>query len=333
MAVKRHVTCRLLLATTVTSAMTLAGCDGSVSPGSTAGTSPEAGGRTTIAVASSSFLSNGDLHLSESKGYFSEVGLKADIKVLTAGSNAVPQLLNNGLQFAAVDVGNAIMAVADRLPIEIVAPHTVGCPGDVGYAGVMVSPTSGITSPADLVGKTVAVNQINGTAMILTRATLAKAGVDWRTVKFAEVPPPQLLTTLATERSDAALMAEPAVTVAQSQNMEYLFNPNQHTVPGIATFVYITSKAYASKNPGVVNSFRSAMLKAHVYANAHPDEVRTIAKSSTQVPAELLAKVTLPTFGEKAVEPREIDTWIALLEQYGGLDPGKAPSPATVLGR
>jgi hypothetical protein len=75
------------------------------------------------------------------------------------------------------------------------------------------------------------------------------------------------------------------------------------------------------------------VLKGHVYANAHPDEVRTIAKSSTEVPAPLLAKVTLPTFGEKAVEPQEIDTWIALLEQYGGFDKGKAPTAAAVLGQ
>jgi NitT/TauT family transport system substrate-binding protein len=333
MTVQCDVTRRLLLTVATASAMTLAGCDGSVSPGSMAGTSPEAGGGTTISVGHGPNLSNADLYLAESKGYFGEVGLKADMKVQAAGSNAIPQLLNDGLQFAVVDVPTAITAIAQNLPLQVIGPNIVGSPGKVGYAGVMVSPTSGITSPADLVGKTVAVNQINGTGMILTRATLAKAGVDWRTVKFAEVPPPQLLTTLAAGRSDAALLGEPEVTVARSQNMEYLFNTNQHTVPGIATFVYITSKAYASKNPGVVNSFRSAMLKAHVYANAHPDEVRTIAKSSTQVPAELLAKVTLPTFGEKAVEPREIDTWIALMEQYGGFDRTKAPNAATVLGQ
>jgi NitT/TauT family transport system substrate-binding protein len=270
--------------------------------------------------------------VSESKGYFGEAGLTASVKIQTTGANAVPQLLNGGLQFAAVDVPTAIMAVAQKLPIQVVAPNIVGSRGKVGYAGVMVSPKSGITSPAGLVGKTVAVSQINGTGMILTMATLANAGVDWKAVKFTEVPPPQLLTTLAAERSDAALLGEPEVTVARSQNMKYLFNTNQYTVPGIATFVYVTSNAYASKNPNVVKSFRSAMLKGNVYANAHPDEVRAIAKASTQAPAELLAKVTLPTFGEKAIEPREIDTWIALLVRYGGFDKNKAPSASAVLG-
>ncbi|MDT5037273.1 MAG: NitT/TauT family transport system substrate-binding protein [Micromonosporaceae bacterium] len=333
MAVTRYVTRRLapVLATTSAIAMTLAGCGGSA--GSASGTSSTTGGPTTIAVGNGPFLSNVDLYLSDSKGYFGEVGLKANIKVLTAGSNAVPQLLNNSLQFAAVDVATAITAVAQRVPIEVVAPNTVGSSGKVGYAGVMASPKSGVTSPAGLVGKTVAVNQINGTAMILTEATLEKAGVDWKKVKFTEVAPPQLLPTLAEGRSDAAVLGEPGVAAAQSQQMSYLFNPEQNTVPGTVTFVYITSKAYANKNPGAVKSFVDAMLKGHTYANAHPDEFRTIAKSSTQVPAPLLANVTLPEFGEKSVEPSEIETWIALLERYGGFDKSKAPTAAAVLGR
>jgi NitT/TauT family transport system substrate-binding protein len=316
--------------------MVLAACGGSDSPSSkTASGAPAgaAGATTTIAVGNGPFLSNVDLHLTESKGYFGEVGLKSDIKVLTAGSAAVPQLLNNSLQFAAADVGTAITAVAQNLPIEIVAPNAVGSPGKFGYGGVMVSPKSGITSPAGLVGKTVAVNQINGTAMILTEAALTKLGVDPKKVKFTEVPPPQLLPTLIAGRADAAVLGEPGVTAAKEAGMLHLFNPEENTIPGTATFVYITSKAYASKNPKVVESFVTALLKGHAYANAHADEVRKIAETSTQVPPPLLAKVTLPIFGEKAVEANEIDAWIDLLSQYGGLDKAKAPSAAAVLGK
>ncbi|MDQ1658148.1 MAG: NitT/TauT family transport system substrate-binding protein [Cryptosporangiaceae bacterium] len=330
MAANRNLPRRrvLLLATTSAITMTLAACGASGSAGSAGASGPA-----TIAVGNGPFLSNADLYLSNEKGYFGENGLKTNIKVLTAGSNAVPQLLNNSLQFAAVDVATAITAVAQHLPVQVVAPNTVGSAGKIGYAGVMVGPNSGIASPAGLVGKTVAVNQINGTAMILTKATLAKAGVDPEKVKFTEVAPPQLVPTLAAGRVDAAVLGEPGVTAAASMKMKYLFNLEEQTVPGAVTFVYITSKAYAAKNPGVVKSFDAALRKGHVYANAHPDEVRTIAKTSTQVPAPLLAKVTLPTFGEKAVDPAEIDTWITLLEQYGGFDKSKAPSASALLGR
>jgi NitT/TauT family transport system substrate-binding protein len=333
MAGKRRVArqAALALATTSTVAMALAGC-GASGPSGSADVSPAADGTVAIKVGNGPFLSNVDLHLSDSKGYFKDAGLKPHITVLTGGSEAVPQLLNNSLQFAAVDVGTAITAVAQGLPIEVVAPNTVGSPGKLGYGGVMVSPKSGITSPAGLVGRSVAVNQIGGTAMILTEASLAKDGVDPTKVKFTEVPPPQLLTTLTSGRSDAAVLGEPGLAAAKAQKMVHLFNPEENTIPGTATFVYITSKGYAAKNPDVVKSFTSAVLQGHVYANAHPDEVRATAASSTEVPPELLAQATLPTFGEKAVEPQEIETWIDLLEEYGGLDKSKAPTAAAVLG-
>jgi NitT/TauT family transport system substrate-binding protein len=328
MVVSRLLTRRGALAVSATAiaAMAMAGCGGS-----SAGSTDDKAGN--IAVGNGPFLSNADLHLSDSKGYFKDAGLKVDIKVLTAGSDAVPQLLNNSLQFAAVDVGTAITAVAQGLPIEIVAPNTVGSPGKLGYGGVLVSPASGITSPEGLVGKTVAVNQIGGTAMILTEASLAAYGVDPTTVKFTEVPPPQLVTTLVEGQADSAVLGEPGVTAAMAAGMTHLFNPEENTIPGVATFVYITSKEFAGKHPDVVKSFASSLLKGHVFANANPDEVRTIAAKSTEVPPDLLAKATLPTFGEKAVEPQEIDTWIALLEKYGDLDKAKAPSAASVLGQ
>src|SRR4051794_38405286 len=100
MGVTRHVTRRLTLALAATSAfaMTLAACGGSGSSVSTGGKPSPAGGATTIAVGNGPFISNVDLHVSDTKGYFKAAGLKANIKVLTAGSNAVPQLLNNSLQ-------------------------------------------------------------------------------------------------------------------------------------------------------------------------------------------------------------------------------------------
>ncbi|MCW2756297.1 MAG: hypothetical protein JWO46_43 [Nocardioidaceae bacterium] len=313
---------------TAVAATALAGCGGT-----TADATTSTAGSGTVAVGNGPFLSNADLHLSDSKGYFKDAGLKVDIKVLTAGSDAVPQLLNNSLQFAAVDVGTAITAVAQGLPIEVVAPNTVGSPGENGYGGVLVSPASGITSAQGLVGKTVAVNQIGGTAMILTEASLADQGVDPTKVKFTEVPPPQLVTTLVQGQADSAVLGEPGIAAALGAGMKQLFNPEENTVPGKATFVYITSKSFASKHPDEVKSFTSAVLKGHVFANANPDEVRAIAAKSTQVPPELLAKATLPTFGEKAVQPAEIDAWITLLEKYGDLDKAKAPSAASVLGK
>jgi ABC-type nitrate/sulfonate/bicarbonate transport system substrate-binding protein len=115
--------------------------------------------------------------------------------------------------------------------------------------------------------------------------------------------------------------------------MKYLFNLEQSTVPGSAAFVYIALKSYMRKHPDVTKAFASTILKSHAEANKNPDLVRELAKTSTDIDPALLAKVTLPAFGENAVQAKEIDTWIGLLEQYGELDKGKAPAASAVLGQ
>jgi NitT/TauT family transport system substrate-binding protein len=140
------------------------------------------------------------------------------------------------------------------------------------------------------------------------------------------------LPTLAAGRADSAVLGEPGVAGAESQGMKYLFNLEQSTVPGSAAFVYIALKSYVTEHPDVTKAFADTILKSHVEANKDPDLVRELAKTSTDIDPALLAKVTLPTFGENAVQPKEIDTWIGLLEQYGELDKSKAPAASDVLG-
>jgi NitT/TauT family transport system substrate-binding protein len=253
------------------------------------------------------------------------------IAALSAGANAVPQLLNDSMQFAAVDMPTAITAVAHHVPVTIVAPNTVGSPGPTGYAGVITLGSSDVKTAADLVGKTVAVNQLNGTAEIVVKAYLDHAGIDWKQVKFVQVAPPQFLATLQSHHADAAVVGEPLITMAKSMGMRLLFNPEQTTLPDQATFVYIAAKSYVAAHPATVRAFVSALLEGQVQATANPGLVREIAKSSTQIAPTLLAAVTLPAFGGKPVVEADVQKWIGLMVKYGGLSRAEAPKASDVL--
>ncbi len=310
----------------------LAACGGS----SSARASSAAGAATSaspvaVTAGNGPFLSNADLYLTKQKGYFSRNGLTVTIATLSAGANAVPQLLNDSMQFAAVDMPTAITAVAHHVPITIVAPNTVGSPGPIGYAGVVTLGSSDIKTASDLIGKTVAVNQLNGTAEILVKAYLDHASIDWKQVKFVQVAPPQFLATLQSHHADGAVFGEPLITIAKSMGMRLLFNLEQTTVPNQATFVYIAAKSYVAAHPAAVQAFVSALLKGQVQASANPDLVREIAKTSTQIAPKLLAAVTLPTFGGKPVVEADVQKWIDLMVKYGGLSQDQAPKASDVL--
>jgi NitT/TauT family transport system substrate-binding protein len=307
---------------------TLTACGGSdAKPNADAASS---GATTNITVGTSGQLSNVDVYVGMSQGTFSKAGLNVTPQTLTAGSNAIPLLLKGTMQFATVDLATAITATQQNVGITAIAPNNVGVPGDTGYAGVISSPASGITGLRDLEGKSVQVNQLNGTAAVLVKATMKKAGFDPSKVKFVEIPPPQALAALQAGRVDAAVLSEPNVSAALAAGMKYIVNPEKDTVPNLPAFVFVASKDYVAKNPAVVKAFTTAVLAANKQANADAALARTTAEHSTQLSPELLSKVTFPKFGEQALTADQIKVYEDLLVQYGGLQ-GSAPSPDSVI--
>jgi len=285
-----------------------------------------------IVIGTGGQLSNADVFLGISEGLFEEQSLTATTQILTAGSDAIPLLLNGDLNFATVDMGTAINAAQQNIGIVTVAPNTVGVPGEIGYAGIIASPTSGINRPSDLEGKKVQVNQLGGTAEVLTRASIILDGGDADKVQFVEIAPPEAIPALQAGQVDAIVVGEPLTTIALGMGFTYVFNPEETTVPGLPTFVFVTSTAYAEANPQVVAQFQAAVLAANALANSDPDAVRETAKTSTTVDPDLLAQVKgLPVFGEEPITGDQVQEFIDFLIEYGTLDASAAPEGSAVV--
>jgi NitT/TauT family transport system substrate-binding protein len=308
--------------------LAVAACGGPAA-GPTTASAP--GAPTALTVGVSGQLSNADVYVGIRRKVFADAGLVITPQVITAGSNAIPQLLSGQMQFATVDVATAINATKQNVGITAVAPNTVGSPADTGYGGIVASAGSGVTALAGLAGKKVQVNQLNGTAQILTTAALAKAGVDPASVQWVEIAPPQAVSALQSGRVDAAVLSEPNIAVARGLGMVYLANPEKNTIGTNPTFVFVAATSYVRQNPGVVATFQAAVLRSNALANSNPAEVREVATTSTQIKPELLQAVTLPTFGEQPLTAEQIRAYLTMLQEFGGLDPASAPAPDAVI--
>jgi NitT/TauT family transport system substrate-binding protein len=316
--------------TALLAATALAACGSGPSPVGTSASSVSATAQVVVGVGPN--VSSADFYLGKKQGYFAKAGLDVTPQVLTAGANAVPQLLSGKMHFAAVDTGTAISAAQQNIGITAIAPNIVGHSGSVGYAGIVTPGDSGITSLADLKGKKIAVNARNGSAEVLTKATLAKAGVSPSAVRFAEVPPPQMIAALQAGRVDAAALAEPLQTIAvKTLKMKSLANPEANTIAGAPAFVFVTSKAYMASHPEQVKAFATAILKANKEANDKPDTLRAVAATSTTIKANLLSAITLPQFGTEPLTAADIQVYLDLLITYGGLKKSEAPEAAAVI--
>jgi ABC-type nitrate/sulfonate/bicarbonate transport system substrate-binding protein len=286
---------------------------------------------TAVTVGIPGMLLNADVYLAEQNGTFAGAGLAVKNQVITAGTNAVPQLLNGSMQFGVVDVPTAIIATRQGVGISVIAPMAVGSAGGRGFGGVIARSGSGIGKPSDLVGKKVAVNQLNGTSQTLLAAALKKQGTDPFGVHYVEVAPEQTIAALKSGRVDAAVTGEPLISMALGMGMSYVLNQEQDTVAGTATFVFVAAKSYISSHPAAVAAFAKAITAANAAANSDPAAVKQIMIKQDQVTAELAPSIVAPTFGATAVSVQDIRTTIDLMVANGQLPAGSAPKPESVL--
>ncbi|HEY6760782.1 MAG TPA: ABC transporter substrate-binding protein [Baekduia sp.] len=286
---------------------------------------------TAVTVGVPGLLLNADIFMAEQTGAFTDSGLSVKNQIISAGTNAVPQLLNGAMQFGVVDTSTAIIAAQQGVGIAVVAPLAVGSADDRGFGGVIAGAKSGIAKPADLVGKKVAVNQLNGTSQTLLTAALKKQGADASKVHYVEVAPEQTIGALKSGRVDAAVTGEPLISMALGMGMKYVLNQEQDTVAGSSTFVFVAAKSYIKSHPAAVAAFSKAITQANAAANADAAGVKQIMVKMDKVPAPLAPSVAVPTFGTSPVSAKDIQTTIDLMVANGQLPADKAPKPESVL--
>ena len=147
----------------------------------------------------------------------------------------------------------------------------------------MVKGSSSIRTPADLAGKTIAVNALKGLGEVVIKAALEKSGVDPNSVKLLAMPFPTMRTALANGQVDAIHAPEPFMSQAlTSDGARIILAPG----PVLGKFwpngCYVALHDWTTKNPGLFQKFRTAMNQSLVYSANHPDEIRALLPAALQ---------------------------------------------------
>jgi NitT/TauT family transport system substrate-binding protein len=163
---------------------------------------------------------------------------------------------------------------------------------------LLVRTNDTIAKAADFTGKTVAAGLINSPNYIHMVHWLKKAGVDPKSVRFLELPFPQMADALYQNRLDAVWNVEPFVTImVKSGQARIIAHPYQENIPNMDITAVYARESWLKANRDVALRFKRAVDKATNYFNAAPKEERDdwVAKF-TGVRPELVAAMTLPQF-------------------------------------
>ncbi len=235
------------------------------------------------------------IYLGKKKGFFAKQNLDITLSTQGGGAAIIPGVLSGQLQFGFSNVPSLLIAQNKGLKFVGVAPG-VASTGVSGhdFSAILVPGDSSIKTAKDLVGKTVAVNNLNNIGEVAVRAGVKAAGGDPKNLKFIEVPFPDMPAALADHRIEAGWMVEPFVYIAQSRGDKVVNWPLVDIAPKAMIAVYFASAQYINANPDIVKRFKAAIAESLAYADAHADEVRQMIPTYTRISPEVAAKIILP---------------------------------------
>jgi NitT/TauT family transport system substrate-binding protein len=294
--------------------LALAGCGDDDDGGGGGG---EQAGPTTLRVGVIPIADVAPLYLGMKQGFFEERQLTIEPQLAEGGAAITPAVISGDFQIGFSNTVSLLIAASRDLPVQIISQGVLGGKTeDEAWADLLVPKDGPIQQPQDLEGKTIAVNTLNNICEVTIKASLSDMGVDVDTLKFTEVPFPDMNAALDAGRVDGACVVEPFVTQGTTGNARGIDPFYVNTAPDLTVATYFTSTQYAEENPEVVDRFVEAMSKSLTYAQSHPDEVRQVLLDYTEIPPEAAEQIKLPVWRTDLNEPT-IEKLSELSEKYG----------------
>jgi len=264
------------------------------------------------------------LYLGRDKGFFERRDIRLELQVAAGGAAVVPAVISGDLDVGYGASLSSAVARAKGLPIKIVAQGTIGADTPEDSINKLVVRKSGpIREPADLEGKTVAVNTLGSIAEVGIKATLERKGVDVSKVEFVELGLPEMPPALEKRRVDAIWATEPFLSQLEADGGRSLYAWDVEFVPGASLASYFTREAFIEQERETLDRFVAAVNESLTYAQSHPDEVRDAIPKYLKIPARAAAAMTLPIW-ETDLRPDTIDLQAQAAVKYGLIDEAPA---------
>ena len=217
------------------------------------------------------------------QGFFAAQGIDIKKVTLQSGNDIVLALANNQGEIGFAGWVPAMIARTQGIPITAVATSEVEGTGAAdNWQNIMVKGSSSINTPADLAGKTIAVNALKGVGEVMIKAALEKSGVDPNSVKLLAVPFPTMRSALANGQVDAAWAAEPFMSQMLGDGARIVMAPGPVLGRYFPIGGYFARSEWVAQNAALAQKFQKAMNQSLEYSQTHSADVRALLPASSQ---------------------------------------------------
>lgn len=267
---------RVTTAAMIAAALLLAGCSSSSSSSSGSTSNANAGGGSPVTVRLG-FLSNithAPALIAMKEGFFTKaLGSAGSLKAtaFSAGTEETTAILSGQLDAAYVGPNPAITAWQKSSDIQIISGVATG--------GASIVVKKGITSAAQLKGKSLATPSLGNTQDVALRYWLKQHGVTTNTTgggdAFIKPTKPNSAAVLQFKSGQIAGGSEPAPYDIQMVNDGGTVLLSE---PGVTTLLIVT-KSFLSAHPAIVSDLLKAQVQANAFIKSNPTQAQADANA------------------------------------------------------
>jgi NitT/TauT family transport system substrate-binding protein len=258
-------------------------------------------------------------------GLFKKYGVDVDVQIVSSGEAAAAAIVGGTADIGAANVVSLVLSHEKGVGFTFIAPGAEYT-GRAPTNALIVAKNSPLRGPSDLAGKTIGVIALGDVNTIAVRAWLERNGTDAKTVKFLELPNPQMSAAVERGAIDAAIISSPSLAPAM-QTGRVLGLPYSAIADRFAINAWYAKKDWVATHRDTVARFTRAVTEAQLWANKNHADSAKILVADAKLDPDLVATMTRATFAPK-LDDALIQPLIDLMAKYGRIP---APFPAADL--
>jgi ABC-type nitrate/sulfonate/bicarbonate transport systems, periplasmic components len=254
-----------------------------------------AGAGTTLRVGSIPIVGNVALYCAMDYGGPAAEGIEIQSTDFQSGTRIVEALAGGSLDIGFSATLSVLQAVQQGLDLVIVAPASFKAADSRPSTSALVArKDAGITGPAQLRGKTVAVNSLRSLDYLIAAEYLSRGGLSSRDVTWQELSYPHMMPALDNARVDAAFVAEPFLSILHNGDRVTILSPALDIIPGSSTASYTALRSWSEGRPAVLEAFLRGLRRGIDACERDPQKMRDAVVKHTGIKPALARQIGLP---------------------------------------
>lgn len=256
--------------------------------------------------------------VAEDEGIFEKNGIDMELTVVQ-NIATLPGAMGRQFDFGSTTLPDVIKAQQQGIDV-VVTSNVADETEDNQTSGVFAGKGTGITTAADLEGKTVGVIALGGNIHTSTVFWMIEEGADPEAVNFVEVPPPNQVDQLAGGEIDAAENLEPFKTAMLEGGATEVVNPILEVSSPTATLLsWMSTREYAEDNAETVDKVVASINEAIEFIGENDTRARAILAEYSGLPPEVAESVQLQSYNTE-IPDDQVLAWAEMLATIGELE-------------